>query len=167
MQVTEKGSNKTTVVPELKGRMPTSLSQEADGQLKNKNIVSIGHSKGKNCSHLCSCNIKCLKKIIPNTKTTHKPTKLTEGRNTLPRSYDLMVVRILMGLFRMLLMGQRGQVLPWDQVCPGGGGHLRLGSTSSCISSIKNMTAKQEDSSIRPWVWTKFSVLLYFLFSFN
>lgn len=27
--------------------MPTSLSQEADGQLKNKNIVSIEHSKFK------------------------------------------------------------------------------------------------------------------------
>lgn len=27
--------------------MPTSLSQEADGQLKNKNIVSTEHSKFK------------------------------------------------------------------------------------------------------------------------
>lgn len=27
--------------------MPTSLSQEADGQLKNKDTVSIGHSKEK------------------------------------------------------------------------------------------------------------------------
>lgn len=35
------------MVPEFKGRMPTSLSQEADGQLKNKNIVSIEHSKLK------------------------------------------------------------------------------------------------------------------------
>lgn len=45
MQVTERV--KTTMVPEFKGRMPTSLSQEADGQLKNKNIVSIEHSKLK------------------------------------------------------------------------------------------------------------------------
>lgn len=35
------------MAPELKGRMPTSFSQEADGQLKNKNTVSIGHSRGK------------------------------------------------------------------------------------------------------------------------
>lgn len=44
MQVTEKESNKTTEVREFKGRMPTSLSQEADGQLKNKNIVSVEHT---------------------------------------------------------------------------------------------------------------------------
>lgn len=44
MQVTEKEWNQT-VVPEFKGRMPTSLSQEAGGQLKNKNIASIEHSK--------------------------------------------------------------------------------------------------------------------------
>lgn len=35
------------MVPDFKGRMPTSFSQEADGQLKNKNTVSIGHSGGK------------------------------------------------------------------------------------------------------------------------
>jgi hypothetical protein len=35
------------MVPEFKGRMPTSFSQEADGQLKNKNTVSIGHSGGR------------------------------------------------------------------------------------------------------------------------
>lgn len=45
MQITEKELNKTTMVPEFKGRMPTSLSQEADGQLKNKNIASIEHSE--------------------------------------------------------------------------------------------------------------------------
>lgn len=43
MRVTEKV--KTTEVHEFKGWMPTSLSQEADGQLKNKNIVSIEHTK--------------------------------------------------------------------------------------------------------------------------
>lgn len=35
------------MIPEFKGRMPTSFSQEADGQLKNKNTVSIGRSRGK------------------------------------------------------------------------------------------------------------------------
>lgn len=35
------------MVPEFKGRMPTSFSQEADGQLKNKNTESIGRSRGK------------------------------------------------------------------------------------------------------------------------
>lgn len=59
MQVTEKKTNKMTMVPEFKGGMPTSLCQEADGQLKNKNIVSIGHSKKKTMSYLCSCNTKC------------------------------------------------------------------------------------------------------------
>ena len=65
------------MVPEFKGRMPTSLSQEADGQLKNKNIVSIEHSKFKTCSHLCSCNIKCLEKI---PQTSKQPIKLPRGR---------------------------------------------------------------------------------------
>lgn len=83
-KLTEKGSK--TMVPEFKGRMPTSLSQEADGQLKNKNTVSIRHSKEKKCSHLCSCTTECLKK---DSQTPKQPIKLTK-RKMLPRSYDLI-----------------------------------------------------------------------------
>lgn len=69
------------MVPEFKGRMPTSLSQEADDQLKNKNIVSIEHSKFKTCSHLCSCNIKCLEKY---PKLQNNPSSYQEEGNCCP-----------------------------------------------------------------------------------
>lgn len=70
------------MVPKFKGRMPTSFSQEAGGQLKNKDTVINRTLQRKNCIHRRACNIK-----IPNTKSTHK----TEGRKVLPASHDLTV----------------------------------------------------------------------------
>lgn len=133
--------------------MPTSLSQEADGQLKNKNIVSTEHSKfkkKKKCSHLCSCNTKLR---FSNFKATHKTNK-KEGK-CCPHLKTWWWLRILRGLFTMSFMGQRSGVnmrsslwvlevgATLDQ------GACCLQSVTSWISSFKNMTAKLEDPNWR------------------
>lgn len=100
--------------------MPTSLSQEADGQLKNKDTVSIGHSKEKFASISVHAIANVKEKKIPNTKTTLK----TEGRKMLPVSHDLMVLSPPR-LFRAVFMGQDTSY--HRSICPRGGGHLKLG----------------------------------------
>lgn len=77
------------MVPEFKGRMPTSFSQEADGQLKNKNTVSIGRSRGKTAG--TSVHAIPFFFFFPflksHTRTTHKTNRRQQG---LPRSDDLL-----------------------------------------------------------------------------
>lgn len=73
------------MVPEFKVRRPTSLSQEADGQLKNKDTVSIGHSKGK----FASISVHAISNFFfLNSKHQNNPQN---RRKMLPISHELMV----------------------------------------------------------------------------
>lgn len=55
--------------------MPTSFSQEADGQLKSKNTVSIGRSRGKTAATSAHAIANIYIFFNPKPK---QPTKLTE-----------------------------------------------------------------------------------------
>lgn len=134
--------------------MPTSLSQEADGQLKNKNIVSIEHSKlkkKKKCSHLCSCNTKLR---FSNFKTTHK-TNEKEGKRC-PDLKTWLMAEGPEGVVQNVVHGtersgvnMRSSLWVLEVRATSDQGTCCLQSVTSWISSFKNKAAKLEDPNRR------------------